>query len=324
MADDYVSQVAALTGLRAYPKQGPFGKKSGAAMGAREAYLLAVGPSTAEGNRSAIGIFLRFKKIDQPEILKAALAQSPALAADGKRGRLAAVGSSFLRWEWAYSLSKPKAEEVAELVGDLVAAVKPLAPAFDGRCELCRTAQVSEIMLLNSVPGYYCESCQQKARIEQDAAARAYEELPSNFPNGLVLGALAAVLGGLAWGAVAYLARIIFLYGAVLIGYLVAWAVIKGMGKVNRAGQVLVVLLTVASVIFGDAVFYTLVVMKQMHFPFSLELFRTVLSQLGEIEKRGNGPMSVLFALVGAGYSLYRARKPKFPVVFERLGSPAS
>ncbi len=324
MADDYVSQVAGLTGLRAYPKQGPFRKKPGAAMGARDAYLLAIGPSTTEGNRSAIGILLRFKKTDQPETLKAALAQSPALVADGKRGRLAAVGSSFLRWEWAYSLSKPKAEEVAKLVDDLVAAVKPLVPGFDGRCELCHASQMSEIMLLNSVPGYYCESCQDKTRIEQEAAARAYEELPSNFPNGLVLGALAALAGGLAWGAVAYLARIIFLYGAILIGYLVAWAVIKGMGKVSRAGQVLVVLLTVASVVLGDAVFYTLVVMKQMHIPFSLELFRTVLTHLGEIERQGSGPMSVLFSLVGAGYALYRARKPKFAVVFERLRSPAS
>jgi hypothetical protein len=32
--------------------------------------------------------------------------------------------------------------------------------------------------------------------------------------------------------------------------------------------------------------------------------------------------LSLLFALVGAGYALYSARKPKFQAVFQPLGAP--
>ncbi len=323
MAEEFVAQVAGLTGLGAYPRQGPFGQKAGSAMGLREGYLLAIGPTKLEGGKAAIGILVRFRTIEQAEMLRTAVTQNAELMS-GSRGKLTKSGPSFLRWDWTYSFKKPKPEEVAKLAGELVTAVKPLAPAFDGKCESCHASSTPDILLLNSVPGYYCESCQEKIRMEKDTAATAYEQLPTNFPNGLLLGIAAALVGGLAWGTVAYLLHYIFLYGAILIGYLIAAAVIKGMGKVHIAGQVLTGVLTVASVLFGDAVFYTLTTMRALHVPFSGELFRAVLAHFWQLETQGSGPLSVLFALVGAGYALYRARKPKFKVVFEKLGARAA
>ena len=149
-----------------------------------------------------------------------------------------------------------------------------------------------------------------------------YEAIEPNYPNGLVLGVLAAVLGGLAWGLVAYGINRIFLYGAILIGYLVAQAVIKGTRKVTRFGQILIPVLTIASVLFGDAIFYTLSVMKSESLPFSMKLLSAVVVHLWEIEKEGGGILSLLFALVGAGYALFAARKPKFKAAFQQLGAP--
>jgi len=51
-------------------------------------------------------------------------------------------------------------------------------------------------------------------------------------------------------------------------------------------------------------------------------LLKAVVVHLWQIEMHGSGVLSVLFGLVGAGYSLYSARKPKFQAVFQPLGAP--
>jgi hypothetical protein len=169
---------------------------------------------------------------------------------------------------------------------------------------------------------FICATCQEKVRHELNQAAVNYEAITPNYPNGLVLGIGAAALGGLAWGLVAYGINRIFLYGAILIGYLVAAAVIKGTGKVTRFGQIAIPILTVASVLFGDAIFYTLIVMKHQHVPFSGKLLNVIVVHLWDIESKGSGVLSLIFGLVGAGYALYSARKPKFQAVFQPLGAP--
>ena len=136
------------------------------------------------------------------------------------------------------------------------------------------------------------------------------------------MGIGAALLGGVAWGLVAYGIHRIFLYGAILIGYLVSIAVIKGTQKVTRFGQVIIPVLTVASVLFGDAIFYALEVMKSEGILFSGKLLKAIVMNLWEIEQEGSGILTLVFALVGAGYAVYAARKPKFKAAFQPLGAP--
>ena len=62
--------------------------------------------------------------------------------------------------------------------------------------------------------------------------------------------------------------------------------------------------------------------MKQEHVSFSGKLLNTIVAHLWEIEREGNGVATLIFALVGAGYAVYSARKPKFQAVFQPLGSP--
>jgi len=144
--------------------------------------------------------------------------------------------------------------------------------------------------------------------------------LETNLPGGVLYGIGAAVVGGVAWGLVAYAIKTIFLWGAILIGGLVGKAVVKGMGKVTWAGRILIGLLTIASVVFGDVLFYTLVVMSEMHVPLSLGLVTEVLSNLFAIEtSSGGGLGSVAFALIGAGYVVYTTRRPEFKARFESL-----
>jgi len=278
--------------------------------------MTAVGFSrNREGAR--VVILLRFKKIEQPELVKSAV-KSAAI----KKGKLGAVGNNFLRWEWKYSFTKPKPEEVAKLAEELRTAIKPVTMGFDGRCEQCASTSTPSLTLMNGLPTFICAGCQENVRHELNQAAVNYEAITPNYPNGLVLGIGAAALGGLAWGLVAYAINYIFLYGAILIGYFVAGGVLKGTGKVTRLGQIIIPILTIASVLFGDAIFYTLIVMKHQHVPFSGKLLNAIVVHLVDIESKGSGVLSLLFGLVGAGYALYSARKPKFQAVFQPLGAP--
>jgi hypothetical protein len=175
---------------------------------------------------------------------------------------------------------------------------------------------------MNGTPVYICAGCQEKVHHELDQAAINYDAIVPNYPNGLLLGIGAALLGGVAWGLVAYGIHRIFLYGAILIGYLVSIAVIKGTQKVTRFGQLIIPVLTVASVLFGDAIFYALEVMKSEGIPFSGKLLKAIVVNLWEIEQESSGILSLVFALVGAGYALYAARKPQFKAAFQPLGAP--
>jgi hypothetical protein len=314
--NEYLQQVATLAGLQHYPQQGPWGRKSGSAVGTRDGYVTAVGFSRDRQGTSIV-ILLRFKKVEQPELVTSAV-KSAAI----KNGKLGAVGNSFLRWEWKYSFAKPKAEEVASLASALREAIRPVTTGFDGRCEQCASTSTPSLTLMNGLPTFICAGCQEKVRHELNQAAENYDAITPNYPNGLALGIGAALVGGLAWGLVAYTLNYIFLYGAILIGYLVAAGVLKGTGKVTRFGQIIIPILTVASVLFGDAIFYTLIVMKHQSVPFSGKLLNAVMLHLWEMESKGDGALSLLFGLVGAGYALYSSRKPKFQAVFQPLGAP--
>ena len=314
--NEYLQQVATRAGLQHYPQRGPWGRKSGSAVGTRDGYVTAIGFSRDRQGAKVV-ILLRFKKLEQPDVVKSAV-KSAAI----KKGKLGAVGNNFLRWEWKYSFTKPKPEEVAKLAEELRTAIKPVTMGFDGRCEQCASTSTPSLTLMNGLPTFICAGCQENVRHELNQAAVNYEAITPNYPNGLVLGIGAAALGGLAWGLVAYAINYIFLYGAILIGYFVAGGVLKGTGKVTRLGQIIIPILTIASVLFGDAIFYTLIVMKHQHVPFSGKLLNAIVVHLVDIESKGSGVLSLLFGLVGAGYALYSARKPKFQAVFQPLGAP--
>jgi len=321
---DYMSELAALTGLRHCPKQGPFGKKEGAVVGERDGYILALGPGQNVKNdqQAAINVMIRFRGAGETVPFTAETFTAALESAGGsKKGKSFDFGSDFLVCSWQYSLGKHKPEEVKSLADALLEAVKTGAQPLAGKCEVCNNASVSEILLLNGVPGLYCAGCQENLKHQAQQAGQAYETMETNLQRGLVFALVVALACSLAWGLVAYAINRIFLWGALGIGFAVGWAFLKGAGKVDNLGRVVVALLTVASVLFGDAIFFTLSIMKETQSPFSLELLRLVLANLWEIEREsGGGWASILFAVGGAAYALYAWRKPKFHALFEPLG----
>lgn len=314
----YLGRVASLTGFRHYSRQGPLGKKSGCVIGTRDGYITIIGFQRVNKQEKLV-ILVRFKTANDPQTIKTALSQN--LQAAKMKGSLAAVGADFARWEWTYHLAKPKAEDVVKCADALREALKQMAPGFDSNCEKCQ-ASVGDLTLWNGMPSYICAGCQERVRQSLNQAAANYETLEPNYMNGIAFAVGASLLGGIAWGVVAYGLHYIFLYGAILIGYFVAWAMLKGTGKATPLVQVLVPVLTVASVLFGDCLYFTLSVMKERELPFSWSLFKVIMTHLWQIETTGGNIASVIFALIGAGFAVFQARKPKFQASFEPLGVP--
>jgi hypothetical protein len=328
MAAKYLSKVAELTGLQHCPKQGPFGESEGAVMGTRNGFIVAIGPAK-DGNTSSVNIMVRFPDGSTAETVRKALENSGPLAValetdkvGDKQLKKATIVTDGVIWKWEYSFGKPKPEKIASLAGALADALKGPVPDFQGKCEKCRNTSVSELTLLDTIPVYYCASCQFKIQGEVEQSAREYEAIEPNLFGGMLFGGVATVVGALAWGGVAYAINRIFLYGAILIGYMVAFAVIKGMGRINLIGQVAIGLFTVLSVVLGDVLFYTLALMKSENIPFSTDLVSQIVANFWAIETSyEGGVLSLVFALAGAGFAIYTARgaKPAFAVVFTPL-----
>ena len=146
-----------------------------------------------------------------------------------------------------------------------------------------------------------------------------YEEKEANVSLGVLYGIAGMIAGGIAWGMMAYTTERVYAIAALGIGFLIAWLVEKGMGKVTIPGKILVGFLTICSVLFGDLVFFTLIFMKESASPFSLELFLSVLRNFAEIELRSENIATFLFAMFGAYYALKKFSKPSFKATFEPL-----
>jgi hypothetical protein len=313
---EWLREVSKLTGVPYYEQHRIFGDKSGALIGISDGYVVAIGLGKVDGRNAGVKILLRYSKAPDPVQVKQAL--------DPVKGKFKLTTeettATLLR---TYSFTKPDAADIAENLRELLTALKTAASPISGKCEECGKAE-QQLTLLNRVPTYYCSSCQVQLTQKLDAEAVAYENLETNLPLGLLYGLAAAVLGSIAWGGVAYLLRRIFLWGAIGIGLLTGKAVVKGTGKVTWTARIMIGLLTAASVAFGDALFYALLVMKENQLAF-VPALKLVLMNFWKLESDSDGGLaSIFFGLIGAGIAVYGTRKPAFKARFVALGTPAT
>lgn len=314
--EEWLSQLSKLTGLSYYQAHRAFGDKSGALIGTPDGYIVAVGLGKAEGGNAAVKIFLRYAKTQAPEQVRQAL--------DPAKGKFKLVSDeSTATLTRTYSFAKPDASAIAEDLRNLLSALKTCVAGINGKCEECGRAE-PQLVLLNDLPTCYCSGCQVQLSQKLDAAAVQYENLESNLLLGLLFGAGAALLGSIAWGGVAYLLHRISLWIAIIIGLFVGKAVVKGIGKVTWSARIMIGLFTAASVAFGDAIYYALMVAKEHHLAF-VPALKVVLHNFWAIETDAHGGIvSILFGLIGAGIVMYSTRKPAFKARFTPLEPPAT
>jgi len=312
---EWLCQLSKRTGLPYYEEHKLFGGKAGALIGTSEGYIVALGVGKA-GRRKAVKVLLRYANTQDPSHVK--------LALDPARGKFKPVtGGTTAALTRTYSFSRPDPSDVADQLRNLLAALKTSASPINGKCEKCGKAE-PDLILLNDVPTHYCSACQAQFAQNLDAAATAYENLESNLPRGLACGIGAALAGGLAWGGFTYLSHQVSLWGTFIIGVFVSIAVVKGSGKVTWTSRVMIGLLTIASVVLGDSVFYALTIAKESQIPFGVAM-KFVAGNFLKIETNASGGIvSMLFALIAAGTVMYATREPAFKAQFVTLGTPAT
>ncbi len=129
--------------------------------------------------------------------------------------------------------------------------------------------------------------------------------------KGILFGSIAAIAGSIGWATVLALTERRFSIAASGIGLLVARAVLRGTRKADRWSQLWATALTVASVFFGDALYYCYLISQEFHRPLNLDLLRRVGDHFWEIEISMSGVASLFFALCGAVYVLRRINPQK-------------
>jgi len=316
MATKLTPRLAEILNLSAVGEGGPFGAS---AVGAIDGFP--VGVAWTSINRvSVVALLIRYRKGSLTvtgDALKQEIAASPDILRtigrkklSGYESKMMTAGENALTFFWQYSLRAPKPEAAADLVRTLLKLVAARAKPVGGTCESCDRSS-GELFCVDGVPNMLCASCRERAGEEDRKRVEAYQAQSSNPGLGTLGGIVACVVMAAAWGLVAYSLNRIFLYGGIVVGLAIAWAVNKGMGKVNTYGRVLTVALTLTSVLLGDFFFVTLISSDQLNTPLSFALASAVASQFLEIEfSEGDGYLTLLFGLIGAVYILYKNRPP--------------
>ena len=327
MTQKRLVRLAELTHLKAVAK-GPWQKP--AVVGAMQGFPVAAAWSWTD-RQAQVSFLVRFAKGSWsagPDGLSAFAAASDELReATGKKAvpkdllKSLQVMEDGILCHWPFSLFGPKPEVVAAVLKVLVGfAAKAAKPVAD-QCEGCGRETKEGLWMADGVPVRICAPCRASHDEQARRAQEAYDGLASNPMAGLLYGVLTGIVLAALWGGVAYFINRIFLWGAIGIGVALAWAINRGMEKVNHFGRALTVLLTVVTVVVGDYLFILFSAAKEVEGGLSLQLARVAAQHFFEVNfKDGSGYMSLLFALVGAGYILYVNRPPTFHVKYEPIG----
>lgn len=225
-----------------------------------------------------------------------------------------------LEWRRRFAFRTPKAARIQAWVDTLLDAIVRATPVFDGRCETCATGQAREFVLVDELPMMMCTGCQQRLQHEGEMAEHAYESQDARHFNGLALACVAAVLGGIGWAALAVLTQSIFAAAAIGIGMLVAWAYRLAAGRVDLAGRVIGVGLTLVSVMLGEMLLYAWWI-SQAHPEVGFSLEAGWLTLVGTWAKTpGQEVVPLLFGLVGAWVASSVLQKPRLAARIESAG----
>lgn len=308
---------AEIVGITSMDKAGPF--EGSAAVGIMDGYIVAVSWTTFD-KKAGIGFMIRFRKgslkLESNTLREKIIGSDELLQMMDKKSLSGAekdtltITEDTVLFAWQYSFRAPAAETAAKVARLLVKIIAEHTSPPGSDCQMCEKYR-GDLYCIDGLPMLVCAGCRESMGEDDRKAIDAYEALPSNPVAGLIAGIIASVAMACAWGLVAYGLNRIFLYGAILIGVVVAWAVNKGMGKVNFFGQAITVILTLFSVIAGDYLFILLSAAKELESPIDLDLARLVVDHFVEIEfAEASGYLSMLFGVIGAVYILYSNRAP--------------
>jgi hypothetical protein len=164
-------------------------------------------------------------------------------------------------------------------------------------CGVCGRPGAEDIVVKDGLPTCVCPGCGEEIRVKRAATRAAYEATRPKYLRGFIYGLFGAAAGALVWAVLIILFESIYLLTAVVIAVAVAFLVKKGMGRVDAAGYVIVVILVPVSIVVGDPLAYVWVVLRETGSIDLGEAYRAYLSIIAD--NIGEFFISLLFALAG-------------------------
>jgi len=235
----------------------------GIALGLRQGYLVAVGLVSA-GRSTSLALMVRFRRGSPKEAIESTLKSlSPFKSFTARRALK--VSEDGLLVVWPYAFKKPEPQAVVAFIAEILSTIRALALPFSGKCEDCNNTEISEVTLVNRIPGYHCAACQTRFVAEKKQAAEEYNSRPANYFAGIPVAVAVAAVTGTAWGLLASVLEAgtgkwepkLHICVGFGIASLIAVSLFKAMGKVTRTGQVLAILFTILAKFWGDALYFT-------------------------------------------------------------------
>ncbi len=329
----YMSQLAQKIGGVYVPKCTTFKETYQTAtkhvvFGAYKGYLVALALTQA-GRTAGFVMLVRYPRAPMAPPLQEAFKARPGFSSFfGKKVDGVMVS-------WTYALTKPKLEEIAGLLDAVIEEVSKAVPPFSGRCEDCSTAEAREITLMNGMPGYHCLACQMRVAAEKQREADEYKAKDANYVVGLGAGLVAAAVAGSAWGWLISLMEAdsgkwypqVHAVMGVVLSIPICWLMFKAIGKRDRVGQVLAIVLTLAAKWWGDAIYFTYVKMHFAELAFSWQLLGSVVRHFWEYQFLSGGRIFVAVCDVVIALAvpwMPWGKLPKFVPVFQTINPDGS
>jgi hypothetical protein len=309
----YVEEMGTLLGIPSRPNDATiFGYKDG------YPFQLSI---VKDGRATNLVIIFRYDDSNKDSLLKDFIEQSSDIKQSGINKRQINIKGGILTLTFSKGiLGFPKTSLVLDRVNVVAAVLKSICSSPGTLCRVCGKANPGDLLLLNGLVDRVCAGCLEKL----DAAAReqelAYEQLKMNLPLAVIVGLVLAVVGAIGWAAVLILAQRMFWILAIGIGLMIGYGTTKAAGKGGVGLQVLIFILTVASVLMG-LVFYSGYSLWQHAKASGLvvnwfEFFKLIPAIL--IGGKGDTVFSLVGGLIGAYYASRFARKPKIQVSVKR------
>jgi hypothetical protein len=320
-----LKEIGLRNGLEFHPYPGPFQHGKSTLVGLRRGLLVSFG-SFPDGK---LGVLVRFQSCSDSPALLAALKADAAMKQISRWAHITMGSPQSVVWKFSKPFRFDQDKFKTALDGMLEIVLLRVSPFPAGKCEFCGST-VKTLTLANGIPNLMCQGCRQRATQDQDSKRREYEASTPNTIMGFLYGLAAAAVLAVAWGFLAYFDTSDNMYHPKLhclvaggMALVICLAIKKGMGRIAGAGYVLAFLLTAASKLAGDTLWFALLIDHEQHLQMSKRIMEAAAQNLFAFRWEFS-PLTVVCDVffVALAPLMLRGMRPKFGVAFQEIPIP--
>ncbi len=313
MANKIIEEAGASLGLTFHHDQKT-------AIGMKDDYPVQVLIRT-KGNNTILSGIVRYDDAAMDGTVKETLPGMPEVVQAGIKAKTIEVADGMVIFNNVRGITGfPKVEKFTGSMEAIIHSLKSIAPPPGLVCRVCARTTVDQPLLANGMVDRICAGCIE--RLEQEAVEQEalYEKLPMNVPLAILVAAVTAIIGALAYGGIIILTGRMLWAVAIGIGIGIGFCVRKAAGRVGLPIQVISGLFTVVSVLLGlifTAGYYTHQHAIKVGLTVRWAVFAANIPQI-LVDIGEDTLFSLGGGLIGAWFATRFTRKPNMRVKIEK------